>query len=68
MLVQKKESPRPGTREFAANDLRKLIGQSQEEFKVEEDMPPLLQVINWSGVFMVQGIHRQSCFDSDNFH
>ena len=40
------ESPRPGTREYAANDLRKLLGRSQEEFKVEEDMPPLLQVCN----------------------
>ena len=44
MIVQKAESPRPGTREFAANDLRKLLGRSEEEFKVEEDMPPLLQV------------------------
>ena len=44
VMVVKSESPRPGTREFAASDLRKLIGRSQEEFKVEEDMPPLLQV------------------------
>ena len=44
MVVQKEPSPRPGTREFAANDLQKLMGRSQEEFKVEEDMPPLLQV------------------------
>ena len=46
MVVKTAESPRPGTREYAANDLRKLIGRSQEEFKVEEDMPPLLQVCN----------------------
>lgn len=45
VMVVKSESPRPGTREFAASDLRKLIGHSQEEFKVEEDMPPLLQAI-----------------------
>ena len=45
VMIVKSESPRPGTREFAASDLRKLIGRSQEEeFKVEEDMPPLLQV------------------------
>ncbi|KAK3610177.1 hypothetical protein CHS0354_038814 [Potamilus streckersoni] len=44
-VVEESKSPRVGTREYAAEDLRQLVSQSQEEFKVEEDMPPLLQAI-----------------------
>ncbi|KAL3867400.1 hypothetical protein ACJMK2_044605 [Sinanodonta woodiana] len=44
-VKEESESPRVGTREYAAEDLRQLVSQSQEEFKVEEDMPPLLQAI-----------------------
>lgn len=37
--------PKPGTREYVSHDLQKLIGKSEEEMKVDEDMPPLLQAI-----------------------
>lgn len=45
MTEVKPKGPQPGTREYAAEDLRKLIDRGdQEDIKVEEDLPPLLQV------------------------
>ena len=41
----KPKGPQPGTREYAAEDLRKLISTGEpDDIKVEEDLPPLLQV------------------------
>ncbi|CAG2201817.1 unnamed protein product [Mytilus edulis] len=42
----KPKGPQPGTREYAAEDLRRLISRGdQDDIKVEEDLPPLLQAI-----------------------
>jgi hypothetical protein len=45
ICVAKPKGPQPGTREYAAEDLRKLISTGEpDDIKVEEDLPPLLQV------------------------
>ncbi|XP_052099414.1 coiled-coil domain-containing protein 87-like isoform X1 [Mytilus californianus] len=42
----KPKGPQPGTREYAAEDLKKLISRGdQDDIRVEEDLPPLLQAI-----------------------
>ncbi|KAK3577129.1 hypothetical protein CHS0354_037462 [Potamilus streckersoni] len=55
-VKEESKSPRVGTREYAAEDLRQLVSQSQEEFKVEEDMPPLLQICRPSPI--VYFVHK----------
>ena len=40
-------TPEPGTREYVAEDLKRLIGKKEEEEQEDEDdLPPLLQVRN----------------------
>jgi hypothetical protein len=45
-MVDTRKKPQPGTREYAAEDLQRLVKctQDTEDLKVEEDLPPLLQV------------------------
>ncbi|KAK3097621.1 hypothetical protein FSP39_011468 [Pinctada imbricata] len=44
--------PKPGTREYASQDLQNLLAKSKEsqDKKIEEDLPPLLQAITRSAM------------------
>ncbi|XP_048734506.1 coiled-coil domain-containing protein 87-like isoform X3 [Ostrea edulis] len=50
IMVDTSKKPQPGTREYAAEDLQRLVKcpQDTEDLKVEEDLPPLLQAITRS--------------------
>lgn len=58
----KPKGPLPGTREYAAEDLRRLISRGdQDDIKVEEDLPPLLQAITRSAKYdgMAEKLEKQ---------
>ena len=58
----KPKGPQPGTREYAAEDLRKLISTGEpDDIKVEEDLPPLLQAITRSAKYdgMAEKLEKQ---------
>lgn len=44
------EGPQPGTREYAQNDLKRLMSRAQDKDvgKIDEDLPPLLQALTRS--------------------
>lgn len=55
IVVDTSKKPQPGTREYAAEDLQRLVRRPQdtEDPKIKEDLPPLLQVNNlsYAGIF-----------------
>ncbi|XP_061173922.1 coiled-coil domain-containing protein 87-like isoform X3 [Saccostrea echinata] len=50
IVVDASKKPQPGTREYAAQDLQRLVKRPQdtEDPKIKEDLPPLLQAITRS--------------------
>ncbi|XP_062617089.1 coiled-coil domain-containing protein 87-like isoform X2 [Saccostrea cucullata] len=50
IAVDTSKKPQPGTREYAAQDLQRLVKRPQdtEDPKIKEDLPPLLQAITRS--------------------
>nr|XP_011442355.2 coiled-coil domain-containing protein 87 isoform X8 [Crassostrea gigas] len=50
IVVDTSKKPQPGTREYAAEDLQRLVRRPQdtEDPKIKEDLPPLLQAITRS--------------------
>ena len=70
VVVDTIKKPQPGTREYAAEDLQRLVKRPQdtEDPKIKEDLPPLLQVktkvVQYFDQFSFTPISVQNIFSS----